>query len=115
MTKRQKMKMIGTKLLVVAVFGLAACSNTYYERKDTVTFGHGDAVQSNIAIQTPDPWPKRSQDTKIPMDPIKAAQAMYRYRCGGNEGVVGFQKFGGTAGTDVGAPATPAATGGYCQ
>jgi hypothetical protein len=100
-------------ILILAAFGMSACSNAYYERKDSVTFSNGDSVEANKALQIADPWPKGSQNTNIPMDPIKAAQAMYKYRCGGAP--QGKAAFGTAMGTESGGvSATPEASGGYC-
>jgi hypothetical protein len=101
--------------LILAGVGVSACSNNYYERKDGLTFSNGDSVEANKALQIADPWPKGSQNTNIPMDPVKAAQAIYRYRCGGGTpmGKVGFGSAMG-AETPGGTAASPEASGGYC-
>jgi hypothetical protein len=105
-------------LLILAWAGLSACSNMYYERKDAITIGNGDSIEANKVLQIADPWPKGSQNTKIPMDPVKAAQAMYKYRCGGSAGSTGgFKSQGDTGGSMPsmgGMTATPEASGGYC-
>jgi uncharacterized membrane protein YgcG len=106
--------------LIVIGATLGACSNMYYERKDSVTMSNGDSVEANRALQIADPWPKGSQNTNIPMDPVKAAQAMYKYRCGGSSATGPSSGFsvnsgggsGGGGGGGVGA--SPEASGGYC-
>lgn len=85
-------------LVGAACLGIAACSNQYIERKDTVTLGAGDAVASNIAVLTHDPWPVASRDNRIPMDGVKAEKALARYRSGNN---------GGAANGGYGAPPAP--------
>lgn len=67
-------------LVAAACLGLEACSNQYWQRTDTINFAAGDAVATNSAVHIPDPWPRRSDDTNIPMDPIKAANAIELYR-----------------------------------
>lgn len=74
------MNSIKPALLAVAALSLGACSNQYFERKDTINFSLGEAVATNSAVQIPDPWPRRSADTNIPMDPVKAQNAIDRYR-----------------------------------
>ncbi len=71
-----------------AALGLAlsGCSNQYFERKDTVTFGAGDAVATNIAIQTPDPWPRGSKNTTIAANGAKLARIYRRYVEGPRQG-----------------------------
>jgi type IV pilus biogenesis protein CpaD/CtpE len=61
--------------------GLSGC-NQYWERKDTVYFGAGDAVAANTAIQVADPWPARSRNTNIAFDGQRTATAVQRYRSG---------------------------------
>jgi hypothetical protein len=64
---------------------LSACTqyqNRYLERVDTVTFGAGDAVASNAAVQIPTPWPRYSNNTTIAMDGERIARAVARYREG---------------------------------
>lgn len=65
---------------IVLAFGAAGC--TYYERRETISLHAGDAVASNIAIHTIDPWPYSAGDQTIPGDGHRAAAAMERYRTG---------------------------------
>jgi len=122
------MKPLRLLLLLSACANLTACSlfNTYFERKDTITLGAGDAVASNIAIQTADPWPRNVGDNNIPMDGTKAAIAMLRYRFNGSNGVGGGANgvgpglngglnnggAGGMSGGGLGGPASGAMAGG---
>lgn len=69
-------------LLMLISINLAGCGNQYWTRSDSIYLSHGDAVRSNIAVQVPDPWPKKSENTNIPMDPVKAQHAMECYRTG---------------------------------
>ncbi len=61
---------------------LAGCSDIYYDRRETVASGAADAVASNIALQTIDPWPANVANTNIPMNGARAALAIQRYRTG---------------------------------
>lgn len=107
-------------LLILAGAGLSACSNMYYERKDSITLSHGDSIETNKVLQIADPWPKGSQNTNIPMDPVKAAQAMYKYRCGvSSQGINGSFNAMSAAGMQAptgngGVAASPEGSGGYC-
>lgn len=80
------MKQLRALVPLAACLALAACDNQYFERKDTLTLGVGDAVASNNAVQVQDPWPRRSQNDRIPMDGGKAEAAMARYRGAGSAG-----------------------------
>ncbi len=68
----------------VAVGGLgsalAGCSDDYWNRRDTIALGAGDAIAGNAAIQTIDPWPPASGDKNIPFNGQKMQSAVERYR-----------------------------------
>jgi hypothetical protein len=51
----------------------------WFERRDSVTLQHGDAVRSNKAIQMVDPWPPYVANRNIPYSGIKMDQAIDRY------------------------------------
>jgi hypothetical protein len=58
---------------------LAGCSNLYVERKDSVTFGVGDAVARNSVQQVADPMPARAQNTRIATSAEIGARAVRQY------------------------------------
>jgi hypothetical protein len=66
--------------VVAAASVLAGCSDIYYDRRETVASGAGDAVASNIAVQTVDPWPRNVGNTQISMNGDRAVLAAQRYR-----------------------------------
>jgi len=59
---------------------LAACSEHYLDRRDTMALSSGDAVASNKVAQMIDPWPPASANRNIVYDGSKAASAAERYR-----------------------------------
>jgi hypothetical protein len=65
---------------VIAASTLAGCSDIYFTRRETVASGAGDAVASNIAVQTIDPWPPNVGNTRISMNGDRAVIAAQRYR-----------------------------------
>jgi hypothetical protein len=65
---------------VVAGSALAGCSDIYYVRREAISSGAGDAVASNIAVQTVDPWPPNVGNTNIAMNGDRAVLAAQRYR-----------------------------------
>jgi hypothetical protein len=82
---RRSIEML-TARTVAAVVGLgvilAGCSDIYYDRRETILFGADDAVASNIAVQTIDPWPPASADRRAPANGERVAAAIKRYRTG---------------------------------
>jgi len=103
------MKPIRIVLLAICCLAPGACSNQYFERKDSITFSAGDAVATNEAVQIPDPWPPGSQNNNIPMDGVKAALAIERYRAGGAAPPSTSNFFFSTGGAGPGTAGGPAA------
>lgn len=74
------------RVVMVVVAGasisfLAGCyDREYYSQSDTVTLGVGDAVATNAAVQTIDPWPPHAKDTDIDLEGPRAAVAVERYQ-----------------------------------
>ena len=52
----------------------------YFQRKDTVTLGAGNAKAVNSATHIIDPWPRYVGNTRIPGDGGRMAGAVERYR-----------------------------------
>jgi hypothetical protein len=52
----------------------------YFQRKNGVTFGGGDAKEINSATHIIDPWSKYSRNTRIPGDGARMQGAIERYR-----------------------------------
>jgi hypothetical protein len=67
-------------LALAATTLLGACTDMYLDRRDTVTFGAGNAVATNKVTQMVDPWPIRAGDRNIMHDGERMATAAERYR-----------------------------------
>lgn len=52
----------------------------YFQRKDTVTLGAGDAKAVNSATHVIDPWPRNVGNTRIPGNGERMVGAVERYR-----------------------------------
>jgi hypothetical protein len=61
---------------------LGACSDIYTDRRDTIGLSAGNALASDKAIQTIDPWPPASADRNIAFNGQKMQKAVERYRTG---------------------------------
>src|SRR5437764_13626976 len=69
--------------LVAALVGgslLAACSDIYYDRRDTVSFQAGDAVAANKVVHAVDMWPQAAGYRDIESNGQKMQSAVERYR-----------------------------------
>ncbi len=55
-------------------------SDMYTDRRDPVSFAAGDAVATNIATQTIDPWPAHAARREIAYDGERMQSAVERYR-----------------------------------
>jgi len=64
---------------VLPALALVGCSSQYFQRKDTVTFGAGDAVAWDNAQQIANPWPRSARNTRIPTNGEKGVQAVRQY------------------------------------
>src|SRR5205814_7710105 len=69
---------IAPALLIAALLG--ACSDIYYDRREGVSFQAGNAVASNVAVETIDPWPAAAADRGIPGNGQLVQGAIERYR-----------------------------------
>ena len=54
----------------------------YFERKDTIVSGAGDARDVNAATHIIDPWPRYVGNRHIPVNGDRMARAVKRYREG---------------------------------
>jgi hypothetical protein len=61
---------------------LAACSDIYYDRRDTIHLSTSNANASNIAVQTIDPWPRHAAHREILTNGEKIQPAIQRYKEG---------------------------------
>jgi hypothetical protein len=77
----------GTKALgwtvaatLVAGATLGGCSDIYYDRRDTIALGAGDAVASNQVTHMVDPWPPHSGNRNIAFNGERMQRAVECYR-----------------------------------
>lgn len=61
---------------------LAGCSDIYYDRRETISFGGQDAVATNNAVQMLDPWPAAARNRDIAGNGLNVQTAIARYRTG---------------------------------
>lgn len=108
---------------VVVVLGtvVAGCSDMYFDRRETVSLGAGDAIAINKVTQTVDPWPRSSANNNIAFNGRLMQAAQDRYNRGKVISPVlptqtskDYQSVAGTAAnaqsaTGVSTSATPAA------
>jgi hypothetical protein len=59
---------------------LCACSDMYYDRRESIAFQAGDATKSNVVAQTIDPWSRASADRNIAYNGERMQRAVERYR-----------------------------------
>jgi hypothetical protein len=73
-----------SKIAAVAAFGtaVAGCSDMYFDRRDTVSLGAGDAIAANKVTQMVDPWPRWSTNNNIAFNGQRMQAAQDRYNRG---------------------------------
>jgi hypothetical protein len=59
---------------------LAGCSDLYFDRRDAIAPGVGDAIAANEVEQTIDPWPAHSGKINLAEDGQRMQAAAERYR-----------------------------------
>ena len=71
-------------MLSVVVIGaaVAGCSDIYYDRRETISLGAGDAIATNKVTQTIDPWPRDSMNNRIAANGQLMQAAQDRYNRG---------------------------------
>jgi hypothetical protein len=78
-------------LSLIGSLAVAGCSSTvgfddpfadYLQRTALVSTTGGDSQAANIAMQTATPWPRYSNDTKIPANGARIVKAINRYESG---------------------------------
>jgi hypothetical protein len=73
----------GVAAALVMTSLLAGCSSDiYFDRRDTIGFGAGDAVAANAAEQTVDPWPRHSNNNNLTFNGQRMQHAVECYRYG---------------------------------
>jgi hypothetical protein len=75
-----------SRLIAAALAGIAlglslgGCSDLYFDRREPITLGAGDAIAANEAEQMVDPWPAQSGNRNIGFNGAKMQSAVERYR-----------------------------------
>jgi hypothetical protein len=75
---RSRIKPLAAVLLLGAM--LAACSDIYYDRRETIALSTGDGVMTNRVTHMIDPWPPSSANRNIAYNGERAQAAVERYR-----------------------------------
>jgi virulence-associated protein VagC len=59
---------------------LGGCSDIYWDRRETVSLGANDAVETNKVVHMVDPWPRSSTNRDIAFNGERMEIAQERYR-----------------------------------
>jgi hypothetical protein len=59
---------------------LAGCSDVYFDRRETIALGAGDAVAANQVEQMVDPWPPNSSNKNLTFNGERMQRAVECYR-----------------------------------
>ncbi len=66
--------------LVALGAALGGCADIYHDRRETVSLGANDAVESNKVVQMVDPWPRTSVNRQLAFEGERVQSAYERYR-----------------------------------
>ena len=70
-----------TLVCMVTAGGLSGCSE-YTDRKETIAFSAGNAVQTNVVTHVTDPWPSYAKNKNFAVSGQRMQRAVENYRCG---------------------------------
>ena len=76
------LRALATAILAMGTLAGCADADFYFDRRDTISLHAGDAVASNIIVQTVDPWPRVAANRNIPANGDRMQAAGERYRTG---------------------------------
>jgi hypothetical protein len=68
--------------VVVIASAVAGCSEMYFDRRQTIALGAGDAIATNKVTQMVDPWPAASANNNIAFNGQLMQSAQDRYNRG---------------------------------
>jgi hypothetical protein len=72
----------GIAAVVVIASAVAGCADIYYDRRETVGSGSGDALETNKVAQMIDPWSRASANNRIAFNGQLMQAAQDRYNRG---------------------------------
>ena len=72
---------ISTLATVVALgAALGGCADIYYDRRETISLGANDAVETNKVVHIIDPWPRAAANRRFEADGERMQRGIERYR-----------------------------------
>ena len=72
----------GIAAVIAIASAVAGCAEMYYDRRETVGSGSGDAIATNKVAQMRDPWPRASANNNIAFNGQLMQSAQDRYNRG---------------------------------
>jgi len=66
--------------IIVVGAALGGCSDIYFDRRETVSLGANDAVETNKVVHMVDPWPRSSTKRQLAFEGERMQAAHERYR-----------------------------------
>jgi hypothetical protein len=85
---------------------VGACSDVYWDRRETLALGADDAVAANLVTEMTDPWPPHSNNKNIGFNGERMQRAVECYRA--NKVTTPEDLTTSSATYQSGAPSTPA-------
>ena len=80
MARRGKILRITATTLALGTLLGACSSDYYYDRRESVSFHAGNAVETNKVTHIIDPWPPAAADRRLVADGQRMQRAIERYR-----------------------------------
>jgi hypothetical protein len=78
----QRIERVARAIAAAVALGslLGACSDIYFDRRETLALGAEDAIDANMAEQMVDPWPRYSGNKNIAFNGERMQRAVECYR-----------------------------------
>ncbi len=78
--KHAKLALAIAAIAMPAILLQGCYEDEYLSRRDTISLGAGDAIATDQATHTVDPWPPYARDTDINLEGERARVAVRRYQ-----------------------------------
>jgi hypothetical protein len=78
MSSQSRTKALAAVVALGAIVG--GCSDIYWDRRETISLGANDAVETNKVVHMVDPWPPYSANRNIAFNGERIQAAHERYR-----------------------------------
>lgn len=100
---------------LAGTIAMAGCASEYLDRRETVSFGAGDAQQANLITHVVTPLPSHAADRELWFHGERMGDAVERYRTGEVSDPAAAERAATTTGASGGSSGAGGAAGGSAE